>query len=179
MSEKRILEGAYSMETNRTFCLSIKKLNFSNQIEENDSLNYKGTANFEPLANEIDKQTYKELIQKLTNDALENKFENKKFIVENQIIEKEPTFNFYDSVTDFGYENPSKIQFKCIFCYVTLNICIERASFNINAHLKRHMNDPQIKIWFENYNKSIENIQNIPIEEQQSFDKTEQRIGMF
>ena len=144
----------------------------------NDSLINKETAGFEPsnrLINEIDKQMYKELIQKLANDALENKFENKNFIVENQIIEKEPTFNFYDSVTDFGYENPSKIQFKCILCYVTLNVCLDSASFYINAHLKRHIDDQQIKIWFENYSKSIENIPNIPIEEQQNCDLVEQR----
>ena len=61
----------------------------------NDCIVYNSsTANYKSTSlSDSEKQRYRDLIQKLTNDAVENKFVNKKFKTKKRLIEKKPIFS--------------------------------------------------------------------------------------
>ena len=69
------------------------------------------------------------------------------------------TFNFFECKTDFGENEPAKMEFVCIICYkiITEDFC--KASSNLNHHLQYH-NDGVVHKELESYFNAKNNYKN-------------------
>ena len=115
------------------------KWNFG--VYKTKKIEFKGnnkTKNYKPNPSEGKK--FRELFDKLNEQALNVIFVKKEFKINGEITNKSSVFNIFDRQTEFP-NKPLNMDFVCIICKTILNQPFEKASSDLNHHLKSQYND--------------------------------------